>query len=805
MKKVILFILLTVFSGLLAGCNSSPSQSTTTGSPITSASTSQPISSTETTTVPISYFDDEYINPLKDNNVGGVDSLYLNIEDKTATMENEYIRIIFNMSNGSIKEICNKIAKVYLTQNNLYSFGIKIQKIDKELIAFRNFTLQAINDDSDMKKIRLTWEFENNLMAIVEASLAESSHEVLFSLKLQNNQADDSVISVEYPTIDNIGSLYKPEQDMFLSPLATGYLFQNPTENFNLSNFNGITKDFGKYPSGWEYPMQMMAYYSQGIGGFALWTKDSGTTIKSFAFTGAGHGKLRTGIYHYLDNSADENVDFAYDISISCLDEGVWEEAAEIYRSWSLTQPWAQKGALNTRSDIDIDLFEKTGLVNFGIPGQASLYWPDLPQIYETIHNSVNAEIFNIFLNSWQRIHISNEFNSDWDSYFPANLNYNFITQINDYGDSFVLFEFNTLYNKNYYRVILDGWADRAIEMINDQKALFTWSSGSDFREWYFICPSCPEWVAFSLEKDQEILEYGSSGLYHDVGTAAVAPMQCYDSSHPHGARVNIIPDYIELERLSKQLALDNGYYSVGQELIYEQLLPYVDFYQARANAGLMSWMEGDRIRVLLENGSASKVPLFDYVYHTLGGLRIDGFMMPLTELGGGYYYTLAKTVLEGGLPEFNFEFLAGTLQYDEIDMDMLSFVGELAQARTTYGKEYLVYGEMARAPKTGAGKIEYSFVNTNVVSGSSFLQGDVVVDKIVTSAFRQGNETAIFLCNITDSPIDTSFVVNAGRDYGIESGEVYLYDELISSFSDGKVYLNLSLEPRKVYMIIIR
>ncbi len=803
MRRMLILVSLLSLGVTILGCNQTTTTTATTDiTSMTTASTSETNASTTTTSTLLDYYDNEYTNPLKGIDVGGTDNLNLTYGSSTVTLENEYIRVVFNKNNGSLREVCNKISKVYLTQNNLLSFGIKIQKASKELILFSDFSIETIADDSAMKTIRLTWEFEKDLVAIVDASLAETSKEVVFRLQLQNNLASDPVISVKYPLIENFGTLYEPERDLFASPVATGYLFENPTINFNLSNFKGITKDLGMYPSGWEYPMQMMAYYSKGIGGFSFWTRDSGTVIKSFEFTGAGTPKLKAGVYHFLDEIADGDVVFDYDIAITCLEKGVWEEAADLYRSWALNQPWASKGALRERTDIDQDLFENTGLVNFGIRGNGSVYWPDLPDIYELFHTTLDTKIFNIFLNSWQRIHISNEFNSDWDSYFPPNLNYNFIAQINDYGDSFALFEFNTLYNKNHYLVISDGWVARAIELRNGNKALFTWTSGSDLREWYFICPSFSEWSSFSLAKDQEILNYGSNGLYHDVGTAAVAPLQCFDATHSHWPKVNIIPDYIELERLSKELALENGKYSVGQELIYEQLLPYIDYYQARANAGLLSWMESDRFRVLLANGSATKIPLFDYVYHTHGALRIDGFMMPLTELGGGYYHTLAKTVLEGGLPEFNFEFMSTTLQLEEVDAEMLSFVGELAKARTTYGKSFLVYGEMVTAPQIGTGTISFDFKNSNVVSGSSILQGTVTVDKIVTSAFRHGDEVALFFCNITDSAIESAFVINAGRDYGLNEGGVYVDDTLINSFSEGKAFVNMTFEPRKVYML---
>ncbi len=801
MKKFYIGVLFVILLFAIFGCTEATFTTGQTTNITTSASStsSQLLSTTDN----INYYNDELDNPLAGTDVGGVDILNFSETESKFTLENENIRIVFNSDNGSINEICNKMSKIYFTRNNQTSFGIKIQKRNTELL-FSTFSYSVIEDIAEVKSIRLIWVFAHTLTAIIDVHLHVEDSEVVFNLQILNNDPNDPVVSVKYPNIENFGSLYLPERDYFASPIASGYLFNNPTFNFNSEVFRGITKEEGIYPSGWNNPMQFMAYYSEGIGGFVLWTRDSGSTIKSYEFIGKGTDKLTTGIYHYLDDSAITDVNFNYDIAISCLSQGYWEEAADMYRDWAINQPWGDKGKLSARTDIDSSLFEETGLVNFGIRGDGSTYWLDLSSIYDLYHEKINAKITNIFLNSWQRIHLSNEFNSDWDSYFPANLNNVFINQINSYDDQFILFEFNTLYNKNYFKTVVDGWADRAVRNFNGTKSIFSWRSGSDFREWYFICPSTEEWVDFSFSKDQEMLEYGANGLYHDVGVAAVAPRMCFDSSHPHGTRINIIEDYIEIERQSKQLAIDNGSNSVGQELIFEQLLPYVDFYQARANAGLLSWMESDRFRGLLENGSANKIPLFDYVYHEYGGLRVDGFMMPLSEIGGGYYYTLAKTVLEGGLPEFNYEFMPTTLQYDEIDMDMLAFVGELAKARTDYGKNYLVYGKMVKAPNTGLGKITFSFRNSNIVLGNEILQGSIIVDKVVTSAFQSNGKTAIFLCNITPEDLECNFILQAERDYGIEFGSVYINGVKLGDIVDGKANISLSLNSREVMMIEI-
>src|SRR5690606_10187892 len=150
----------------------------------------------------------------------------------------------------------------------------------------------------------------------------------------------------------------------------------------------------------------------------------------------------------------------------------------------------------------------------------------------------------------------------------------------------------------------------------------------------------------------------------------------------------------------------------VGHELIFEQLLPYLDYYQARANAGMMGWMEHDRIKAVLNAGTAQKIPLFDYVYSGYGARRMDGYAYADASQGGMYYHSMAVTALNGGIPEYNFEFLdfADYMTLEETDREMLRYIDELSTMRTTYGKRYLTYGTQVRAPEVGAGTVSYHF-----------------------------------------------------------------------------------------------
>jgi hypothetical protein len=160
--------------------------------------------------------------------------------------------------------------------------------------------------------------------------------------------------------------------------------------------------------------------------------------------------------------------------------------------------------------------------------------------------------------------------------------------------------------------------------------------------------------------------------------------------------------------------AAQGKYVPIGTEMINEVFLQEVDYYQARAEASPLSSFEGDFFRPWLVAGTAEKVPLFTYVYHEYAPVRMDGWSKLSVEVGDLYYWVASRVTLWGGLFEINCEFSALEALGDKIDLSeehyyrfdqrnypvdpaKAAFVGEVAAARTSFARDYLVYGTMLR------------------------------------------------------------------------------------------------------------
>lgn len=763
-KNYILLTLFILFVFLLTACGNS---------------TTSKIITTKTPTGPM-YYDDELDNPLKDLVIEGNDTLSLIEKEEDITLENQNIRVIFDKTTGGIKELVNKKAKVYLLKN-ITSKPLEYCRVKEATLEdqYLSFSYEINENTSDNKEIELSWKINDKSTIIVNAILKKDDDSIVFNLSINENDLDDSFFYVGYPIIENIDTLYEKERDYLVHPIAMGELFNNPVENFNKDNIKGIKLSQGMYPSGWNTPMQYYAYYSKGIGGFMFMTEDGGDGIKSFSIIGENK-KLKASIYHFVDDIGKTNINFNYDIKIRDLVEGTWEETADIYKEWAIKQSWCSKGRIEDRDDIDQSFYLDTVECNFNYP-YGTIYGRDNQKsLYDKLKENFKGKILNIYIVDDQIIDLAKE-----------------------NGDYSIQFEFPHFHNVKSANNTPSEWNNK-LTTIYGEPIYYDVEGTLNF----FECPSCLDYREKFLNTEKDHYVYNKvSGYYHDVGIGAGIQQYCFNTSHPHGTRINVMKEYLEQIREIKEYGISVGANLYGQELCSELMIPYMDFFQARGNAGVMAFWEIERFRPLVEEGSARPITLFDYVYSEYGPKRLDGVGYADELLGDGYYYNMAYTSLYGGIPEYNFEFIKNGNFIDPEDQsaEMMAFVGYLGSIKTGIAQKYLTYGAMQKAPETGAGSIEYDYIQERSTKDE---QGGVVVQpKVITSAFKYKGKIAIFLCNHTRKDLTVNFILNALRDYKVSSGNIYLvYDngvrESLTNIIDGKAKISLTLESRKVFML---
>lgn len=754
-----------------------------------------------------------------DNN-GEEGNMKLSENKDSIVIENDKIRIGFNKYNGSIREIYNKVAAMYFIEDNDEAEAVSLRvKGTTRMVNQRpkdsGFKYTVVTDTKAEKALQFVWQFDIGAKVTGTAALKSGSDEIIFKASVSGTDGD--VYAVQYPIVDNITTLTDDgSDDYFVSSFATGYLFENPYKNF-VRYGEDISGQSAAAPSGFGSTMQFMGYYTKDKGGFYVQTKDGGNTVKDFVFKNDG-GTLQMEIGHYVADLSRSTVRFEYETVIANLCEGNWYEPAERYKAWAVQQSWVKKNGLNReRTDLNKDLYENSVLVNFIAPSKSGQQ--SAGTMYETVRRNItepNSKILTIpFYYS-----IPQEVGPDdnIEAFFNTHKNEAFYTSVRNNGEPVAQFEYTDLHLERKMAGLPDYIKNSRMkdEFGGYRNIMFA-------ENWQYICASNEQWTRLITERQRkQFTDIDSQGIYNDLGICAVHPLNCYDESHAHGSNVNALEDYYNLLEKSHEIsraytvdkAGNNGF--TGQEMITENVLPYVDFYQTRAASGEMGGMEHDQIMKMVQNDVAVKIPLFEYVYHEYAGVRGDGFTLPVSSVGVPYYQAMAFTALNGGIPEFNYECydhskfdtLAG-----DLDVDMIKFINTLGKARLTYGKDFLVYGEMARPPELSQNRQQFSYETPIVINWSSVggtKRGNMMLEPVVASAFKSGGKAAVFLCNITGESVEMNFTLNAGRLYGIGSGTVSCLRDGVEIESpgslngEGKAEIGLNLKSRKVYMLTI-
>jgi hypothetical protein len=270
--------------------------------------------------------------------------------------------------------------------------------------------------------------------------------------------------------------------------------------------------------------------------------------------------------------------------------------------------------------------------------------------------------------------------------------------------------------------------------------------------------------------------------------------------------------------------------------MINEVFLPQLDFYQARAWAQPCSTLETYPFRAQMRSGLARMIPLFDFVYHPYGVVRMDGWGKLVKETGELFFYNAARVYLWGGLYEINHEYspmeeLDGAEnsgeehffhfdpQHCAYDEGRAAYLKAFAALRTGLANRYLAYGDMRTVPKMVLPEVQMDWYHYNhgQKDTSYKARGVITVPAVVASAYEAPDGGyALFLCNTDKTSHSISFALDF-ESLGIEgtARKVTLYtgfdreQPTTSDFGmlhDGETMpMELTLSPRTPCMLEVK
>ncbi len=730
-------------------------------------------------------------------------------------LQNQRVRLIIDDATGAAAGLFDKVrGREYL------SGGIAFPPFRLSSggeMAEAEFTLSVKAEEDG---VSLFWRMAG---VVLQARVTLLEDGVSFRAALQND-ADSCVKAFEYPLL---GSLPDYGTDGYLAhAYATGVLLRDPASY--LPETGGLR--YTPYPESFSgASMQFFTYYEENKGGLyfaALDGENHQKWLNVFRNKGGLAASHMTGFENAVPGS---RIEMAYDFAVRFTGGEGWQEAAELYKAWALRQPWCHQGPARERKGRADWLREKAGYCTFGInAGHDRTKW------LRRYREDIGTPGFHVLGPDWTNTPQTFGWGvpGDMCDWVPTKFNEANLQAIRENGDYFAPFEFD----------FLVGMDKSNPETLKPHLQKFPKPTFShDGYTFNMLCPCDGFTKDFHRERDVTVLkEAGVDAMYYDISANNLIKV-CLDESHGHrpGGGKEITDGYAAVyqdtaaalqEEAGKQIPL-------GTEMMNEAFLPYLDFYQARAWAQPCSTLETWPFRDQMRSGLAQMIPMFDYVYHEMGAVRMDGWGKLVHEIGELFYYNVAKVYLWGGLYEINHEYSPmeeldgretdGQEHYFHFDPqhcafapDRAAYVGQFARLRLGAGNPYLAYGRMTRTPRMDIPEVSLDWYHYNhgQKDPSYKAKGTIKVKAVVASAFDNGlNGWALFLCNADKVPHTLSFMVSQDSQ-GLSEGSKTMClltgfdrEDAIQKTDLGMLHdgeeraVTVTLEPRAPYMLEIK
>ncbi|MFH1512940.1 MAG: DUF6259 domain-containing protein, partial [Bacillota bacterium] len=590
---------------------------------------------------------------------------------------------------------------------------------------------------------------------------------IAFRATLQN-KPNSCVRAFEYPIL---GALADYGTEGYLAhSYATGTLLRDPLSF--IPETGGLR--YLPYPESFSgASMQFFTYYEENKGGLYFAALDGEGHQKWLNVFKEKEGLAASHMAGFENAVPGSSIEMHYDFVVQLTGGKGWQEAASLYKSWALHQPWCAQGLARARRGRADWLREKAGYCTFGVnAGHDRTAW------LRRYRADIGTPGFHVLGPDWTNTPQTFGWGvpGDMCDWVPTKFNPENLRTIRENGDYFAPFEFDFLVATNKSN------PDKLLPHLQKfPKPTFS----HDGYTFSMLCP-CSEFTKnFHRERDVTVLrEADVDAMYYDISTNNLIKV-CMDSSHGHrpGGGKEITDGYAAVyQDTADALQKEAGkQIPLGTEMMNEVYLPYLDFYQARAWGQPCSTLETWPFREQMRSGQMRMIPLFDYVYHEFGAVRMDGWGKLVREIGDLFYYNVAKVYLWGGLYEINHEYspmeeldgheTKGSEHYFRFSPqhcayapDRAAYVGQFARLRLTAANPYLAYGRMADLPKMEIPETTYHWYHYNHGQNdpSYKARGTYAAPSVVASAFSDGQGGyALFLANADKVSHTLSFTVS--------------------------------------------
>ncbi len=714
---------------------------------------------------------------------------------------NAELRVLLDPSTGGILQVTNLAGGIDFLQGHGTPEPWRIE-LEGRPEPRPTKCLYSFRQDSRGRHIDFLWTTDVPGLSVKAEVSASTDGTVAFQSGILSSPGVPRIEYFEYPIFSGIGNLGASGPKVTLvHPAAMGYAIRDPVKNAP-----GLPLHHPYPEAFYGCALQCWSYTARSKGGFSLEVHDPLGTAKAFPWTSRKDGLLETRVRWFpWDAGRGKGMDLTgIPVVIRANRGGGWEEAAAAYRSWAARRPWCGRGPLwKRRSGDRIRWLEDTGLATLGI----SLRDPAQERLFALYRTYTGLHVFHVGGFWWPGGKPGVEWYGGYLGWFNSRLRKQNLAAASRDGDHAALWIFDLSFSTT-----APSWGQKILgDPLSPWKA---WAVSPFFPPsgaWRFLCPVTKAWR--DLHGWREMLLqalYDPDAFYFDIGPC-VAPLGCENTSHGHPKgkgrwMVQALRRMLEGGR-DWGAKIHGSPVAHGTELMSEVFLDLFDFYYARAGGGPLGMLEMEPFRKGILAGWARKVPLFTFVYHEYGPVRLDGNLKLARELGELFYWTSGRVFIWGGIPLLDMSLSAAATPvpacppggpcppwrvsyetfsfpyqvYDDrpygLDEGRALYLGRLGRMRTGPAKDYLVFGRMRRTPPhrdtPGLVRMDYSLYNTFLRKtkyarngrelGPEFAErGQFTVPSVLVSAWTAPKgRLGILLLNISACPASTNLEID--------------------------------------------
>lgn len=623
------------------------------------------------------------------------------------------------------------------------------------------------------------------MKATLEGVLDDDEQTVRWSIKI-DNPGGQKIAIVRFPYVAAVPAIGSSDDDFIVAPAFPGAMIENPAGTWP-----------EQHSAGWSLPGQQSAQllsYQDRTAGIYMASMDTVGYGRTLRVTKEGNKKLILMQEYKVPEEIYKKWESPYDVVFG-VTSGTWQQTADIYKKWTIQQPWCSK-TLVQRNDIP-DWWKKGLCIHTyymrSNQNESGSNYPELIPHLNSLRTQIEGPVV-CRLGSWEKHRAWTA--GDYFPIFDADRAQAVLKQIHKDGFHPFVFLSGILYSFKYEgpdSLIIPGF-----ERFTDSYVITkTGEPHVDFlgkRMSYSFCPIMPDTKKFFRSVIDQLHALNIDVVQLDQATSGASPA-CYSTKHGHlpgpgpyqsQAFRSLLYD---MREYGKSLTPD---FLLLNEELHDELIPCLDAFHTR------EYCEGFWFRSV---PGTRGIPLFTYLYHEYAIAYGGEGTGVSSDKNPNMVRDHVINLVTGKMPTVGTQ-----MDMAKAHPDQLKVVRNHMHLLQTEVQQFLMLGKMLHSLDINVPSITFKM-------GGKWHPNPVTERVVLTSSWQShAGNVGHCLVNVTDEKQTVDLQLDTRNAPGWSSADIDLYradkpdtcEHLLKGVSLPQRYV-LELEPLEAMFFVIR